>query len=268
MIIRLVCFVLLVASCNNAKTPEASTTVSPETRLSSMMSSTAEQCSKGSDCDSTICSIGYCVTLPGATQEWMEATLAARVGELLNAHPELISTLKIEIDKLVKEDQYVQARVAGFLGALARSEFKEILVTLSQDPLKRVSTRAIVALGRMGQIDFFSKVLALTSHRSRALALSAIDSLLSYARLPATQDKAVAALIELLEHDDHQIRRRAVVLLGQSGIKNETVIAGLEALIQRPGDGFLRFDTFEAIVTLAPERFDLTAALLGTVEAQ
>lgn len=268
MSIRLVFFVLLAASCNHENAPGPSAEVSLETRLSSMMSNTTDQCLQGADCDSTICSIGYCVTLPGATQVWMEATIADRVGDLLNEQPDLISTLNIEIDKLMKEDQYVQARVAGFLGALDRSEFKERLITLSQAPLQRVSTRAIVALGKMGQIAFFSNLLALTRHRSRALALSAIDALLSYARLPATQDKAVAALIELLEHDDHQVRKRAIVLLGQSGIRNETVIAGLEDLIQRPGDGFLRFDIFEAIVTLAPERFDLTAALLGTVEAQ
>jgi hypothetical protein len=259
---------LVTVCCTSEGDKEKAAELSPKAQLLSILNQTGTQCKAPSGCASQICSMDFCVTLPSATQVWMEERIAGRVNELLAADPTLNSVLREQLGKLAEEDRYIQSRIAGFLGALGHSDFIEMLLKLSREEVELVRTRAVVALGRMGHPATFPELLVLLSHPSRPLALLAMDAMVSYTKLPASREPALDALLLQLTAEDHYKRLRAILALKASGIQNDRVVTGLSALIQQPGNGFLRYDAFDALVSLAPERFELAAALLRTVESQ
>lgn len=250
----LTCILFVVAACqpnsNSQKTPDESV----ETRLRAMISASETQCSQNSDCSSDVCASAQCVALAEATHTWMEARIAKATVALLKQHPAQSSMLfKTLLPELLTGDEYVQARVIGFLGHVPENESIQLLKPMLQSNVELVRTRTRLALAALKHDASFAHAVKLLGHSSEAVVLRSIEAIAAYGKHNIHGSATVNQLVTFLNHDNHRIQHRVITVIRQFKLSNPAILDGLNDLLKKEGDAALQYDAYEALRVLSTD---------------
>jgi len=231
------------------------------TALRTILLASDISCGQNADCESTVCASGQCVALGDATHAWMEMRISDAAMAVLESHPkqadQLFNTL---LPELLAGDEYVQARVIGFLGRIPKKQSVPSLLPMLTSDVELVRVRARLALANLQHPPSFMPTLELLNHTSEAVVLNAIGAIAAYGKHKIHGDKATTQLAGLLNHENHRIQHRAITVLRNLALPRSKILAALTELLKREGDAALHYDAFEALVSLAPGRFDAASS--------
>ncbi|MBM4353763.1 MAG: HEAT repeat domain-containing protein [Deltaproteobacteria bacterium] len=140
----------------------------------------------------------------------------------------------------------VLLRGIAVLGMLRHEPAMDFLMQKAGDPSARVSRSAVQALGRVGG-EGISQML---EKRARDTSLPPESRKAAIAGLGGMRtSEAVAALVDLTRSEEGDLRRAAVVALGQTG--DRSAVPGLFEMLRVPG---LERELFESLARLGGEQ--------------
>jgi hypothetical protein len=236
---------LLLCACSSE--PEVATTEKqdPIQTLKLIMLGPGSDCSRGADCPSGVCKLGFCATVIDASETWMEQVMAGRLKALLDANPDVKAGMLSEfVPAVEQEDSFVRGRFAGVLGAMGDPDFLPVLRDWSASETERIRVRAQLARLRLADATMLKDAAKLLEHRSAGVRLEATDALGEMAK---TSEGAATLLVQQLERGDDRVRHRAIVALGAL----EQLPAGarplLEAVLKSESEGHLHHDAMKAL---------------------
>lgn len=180
----------LVAALVSCSATDESAAVDPTSLVEAAIAGDGARCTKSSECPGNVCYYEYCTSLRDAGLTWMEHELAAVLRPHAPTHFPLISVKALAT--VDEQDPFTMDRVAGFFGALGDARAIPLITPWLESPSERVRVRTQLALLRLGA--GFEYAEALLDHSSRAVALDAIDAILSLPQGPErSRFMAVAA---------------------------------------------------------------------------